>query len=1485
LAGLFASRNDKKNKQSPSQSGGLFSAHLAQQKEQSDIVTSKVTANSRANRNEERLSKQDQTLLAPKVTKTQSKLGVVQPLQNSFKMQPKVNPALKPSNPNVTAFKPVSHNPINALAQQVLGNPVGPTVELPSTGSKKLDNAAHFVGETAGQILQNPAGGTEQLLAKGIGNTAGKLLPKLAPHLLEEGAQLTKPVANTFMQKAAPIAAKAGVSALTGAIENTVAGAGIGQTSGQELGTNAAIGGAFGGAAPLLGKAARSIIGKYRPKSEAPSIPSETINERNPLALPLGREDAARARRAPAQGEGVVTPEYTFKLGAGNDQTHNVISAKNDLKTINEEIRSINQKYGAAVNDEFQYLKSTMDNRGGVTQGFLPMDAEGNAVGRVGRSSNNPKWYRDFYREKGRKPSRKELYILARQRVENGHTDEFGNVTPSWTDENQFHDTLAALNEVKGQLSKSIREVEHPYSITEAKLKSNELAFKRPKSTPTTAKPLTKAPTPQLKSEPIMQRAVQEQPAQIKVSAQQLNKNDSPQKRGFTETLLKSEKPPEEFKEKLKSAYKPLSNQKTLDLANKRINKDAEEATSFVLGSSRFSAEKAAVAQRLIDHYNTQGNYQRAVDVAQKVSEDATKAGQSIQALSMFNRLTPEGVLIHAQRLAKKTNEAIPLGAKEVEVTPEMAAEITGLAKSNQKMTGVEDLSNNVIDILDRAKAGEKLSETDAQELKRFVNESKQFIEETKKPAKAPRPPRVPQQPKDKRIRDNVVSFLNAQEQAAKERLRAKGHRVSSTPLDIWADYAIIGATKMGNNIIKFSDWSEAMVKDIGEHIRPNLHQLYEWSREAFEQTTKKVTAQTIDKAEKLTEKVIKSKELSATEADSLRSLAKKVSGLSGESKRVASQDLQIILQTLEKPSVLKRVSAVQSIGQLLNPKTQVRNALGNELFYRVERLNKLISTPIDIARSKITGGERTVTFRTNNQGEYWKNWMRGLKAGWKGANVNGLETQYDLSSPAFKGKYNPLTYLEKSLGAALKSFDTAAYMRAYNNTIGELATLRAVNEGQKGNKELISKYIREASDNMMDIADEYGKYVTFQDNNVVSKGLVALKKGLNLKQDFGIGDLVLKYPKTPGALLMRALEYSPAGFLRSASILARPFFKKEANTAEVTQALSRAIIGSVGLSGLGYFLLDKGVLTGAASKDKDIRDLQKSAGQGQYQINLSALYRLVKSGFDPASAKLKEGDSLYTYDWMQPVSIAISIGANVRKNIDEGKNKLSGLAGTAYNSLEGGLGTLTEQSVLSGLKRAAEGYPGQTVTDKIMDIISDVPASFVPTVFNQVNQLMDNNKRETYSPKKLEQSLNKASAKVPGLAQKLPQQYDTLGEPKQAYQKNSAFNVLFNPGYSSNYKLSPEAKFIVDLIDESGDQTLAPRAPSKSITVDGKSIKLDGDMYSRYQQLLGEETKSKISKIDPNASLATRTSKTEKALNAAGDKVRGQLKKELKGK
>lgn len=954
----------------------------------------------------------------------------------------------------------------------------------------------------------------------------------------------------------------------------------------------------------------------------------------------------------------------------------------------------------------------------------------------------------------------------------------------------------------------------------------------------------------------------------------------APQQRGFTETLKASEKTPEALKAKLNNEYQPITNLETVKAANERVARDVSNETNRILGTTKFNAEDSVVAQRLIDHYNKQNNYKMSVNIADKIATEATKAGQFIQSLSIYDRLTPEGVLIHARRIANKVNETASKIGKQAEVTPKMAEDIVSLAGVTQKMTGVKDLSSNVIDILERAKAGEKLTSNEASQLERFVKESKQFIKETTKPAK---PPKAPISPKDQRVRDNVASFLDAQEQAAKERLRAKGIRISSTPLDIWADYAVIGAAKMGKGVIKFADWSEQMVKDLGEDIRPQLARLYESSKDAFNLTSKKISRQTISDAEKLTQKVIKDKQLTADEAESLLNLSQRVSELSGDAKRTASQDLQAILQSLDKPSFLRKVASAQTQAQLLNPKTQVRNVLGNELFYRLERINKYVSTPIDIARSKLTGSDRTVTFRTFNQGKYWDNWIKGGSAGARGVNINGLETQFDLASPAFTGKYNPLRYTEKALGASLRSFDNAAYSRAVNKSLGEMATLDAINSGVKPTKEYVQNFIAKADDNVRQLADNYGKYVTFQDNNLLAQGFTKFKRGLNFGLDFGFGDLILKYPKTPASLLMRALEYSPVGFIRSGLQIARPILRNgvEKNPAAVVQGLSRAIIGTFGLSGLGYFLIDKGILTGQASKDKDVRSLQSAAGQGQYQVNLSALERFIKSGFDPKEAKLSEGDLLYNYDWMQPVSVAISLGANTQKSLsgEASKNNFAnGVIGTTYDSISGSVNTLTEQSLLQGLARAAQGTPNQTTMDKIADVLSDVPASFIPTIFNQVKQLTDNTKRETTDPTLLEQTFNKAQAKIPGLASKLPKKYDTLGNEQNHYQSNSAANVFLNPGFASRYKLSDEARMIVDLISETGDESVAPRVPDKKID----TVPLTGEEYSRLSQLQGEFTKKSLGKVKESLSDKSKIKSVRKKLTDSGSKAKKQVLKEF---
>ena len=959
---------------------------------------------------------------------------------------------------------------------------------------------------------------------------------------------------------------------------------------------------------------------------------------------------------------------------------------------------------------------------------------------------------------------------------------------------------------------------------------------------------------------------------------------DGTKQRGFVDTLQESAKPTEEIKQgllsDLRSRYTPISNQETVARANKRVAKDIEEAANYVSSARKYTPEHVATAHRLIDEFQKMGQVSRAVDVAEKLAEQGTKAGQSIQAFSIYNRLSPEGILVHASRIVAKANERITIGAEPVKLTEEIAAKLTDLSTTMQTMNAVKDKANSVIDIVARARTGEKLTDAETVAIKEFINEASRFVGKVK-PFK-PKPV-VEVAP---RIRDNVVKFFDKQEQDALKRIMERKNRVSSTPLDMYGDYVIVGSSRLAKGVVKFSDWAESMVRDLGEEVRPHLEDIYNKAVDKFNLSAKAISHGKLSEVERITNRAIKNQQIAPEEAEALRKIAEQVAGLSGEARIAASQDLQAILQAFERPTIGTKVATAQTIAQLLNPKTTVRNALGNELFYRFERLNKMVAAPIDWARVKLTGGQMAVSFIANSplQGEYWKNWLTGWRAGLRGVNPEGLTTQYDLRPQTFSNKWNPLNYLEKVTGATLKSFDYAAYKRAVGDTLNEMAHLDALRLGLKGEvaKEHIGQFVRAADENVLAIADQYGKYVTFQDNNILSLGMVKLKRGLNFGRNFGFGDLILKYPKTPANLLMRAIEYSPAGFLRSVYILAGPLFKAQPNTAEVINSLSRAIIGTVGLTGLGYFLADKGILTGTKAKDKDVRELQTAAGQGQYRVNVTALQRWALSGFNPSLVDPQENDTLVSYDWAQPVAVSLSIGANALTEQRTAKNSMSGL----YNVAQGGLNTLTEQSLLQGLQRAFETYPGREgVLDKAVDIGVTLPASFVPTLVSQVNQMTDNAKRLISPVPPKEEAVNLAKTKVPGLARDLPIDYTTLGKPKEKFQggSNNLFNVFLNPSFVSKYKPSPEAKLVIDLMNRTGDTMVAPRRPSSSIVIDGERRKLSLEQLSRLQLLVGQETAKRLRGIDAKLSDERKTKAILRALDVAGQKGRGLLKKEIK--
>lgn len=993
-------------------------------------------------------------------------------------------------------------------------------------------------------------------------------------------------------------------------------------------------------------------------------------------------------------------------------------------------------------------------------------------------------------------------------------------------------------------------------------------------------------------------------------------KDQMPNERGFATTLKDSEKTPEEFKNTLDSTYTPLRNVDAVNKANKRIDKSIEGTDSFVMSASKSSPEKVATAGRLIDHYNKTGDFKRSVTIAEKVAKELTEAGQTVQAASIFNRLTPEGALFRVQQRVAELNKAGSKFGQPLEVTEKNAQDIKEAAEAIQSANVSKERASNVIDIMDKLKAKQAITEAEKASVQSFIKDAQQYVRTKEKPIRE-RP--APSEMGERRVKDKVISFLDAQEAAAKARMAARRGQVNSLPLDEYADMAIIVAAKLARGTIKTADIAAELVKDFGESVKPHLASIFDKANDLITQNAKRISKESVSQAERITENYITKNEahISPEDVHFVRGLAKQVSALSGDAKRAASQDLHEVLNSFEKAGIGKKISTVQYIAMLLNPLTQVKNILGNELLYRLSRLSRNLQTPLDMIVS--AGKERTITSRSGPM--QWKNFyeptydyisglFQGAKAGWRGINLEGLTTSYDISGQVFRSKLNPLTYLEKTLGATMKGFDYAAFNRATQQRLREMSYLDALNKGVTGKANIIAhmdKYMVNLDDNIAEIAHEYGKVITLQNKSLLADKLQSFRGGLNhlstvgLTKDFGAGSLVVPFAKTPANLLMRAIEYSPAGFGKAIIQAGKIVLQKDVDLtrADVIQSITDAILGT-GIAGVGIWLASKGVLKGESSSDKDVRELEKLSGLTQYQLNATALQRMMGAmvsgnmkDIDDA-AKIQPLDQLYQYEWAQPSSIPLALGANIVKERQQAA--LNSLKGQTQDSLlkksfdvsMGAMNTLFNTSVLQGLQQAFDFQPGENNKVKafLMNVVKQAPSMFVPSMVGKINQFNDSAVRETYSPDFMQNTLNPSQAKISGEAQKLPQRVNTLGQPEST---DNSFSALFlNPATKTTYSPNPEAKMVLDLMSETGDATVAPRSVPKYITGkdplthQDKKVNLTGAQLTEYQTIVGQETLRLLGKLPDNLSTQAKVKAVVKILAQAGDKGRSEMRKQL---
>ena len=534
--------------------------------------------------------------------------------------------------------------------------------------------------------------------------------------------------------------------------------------------------------------------------------------------------------------------------------------------------------------------------------------------------------------------------------------------------------------------------------------------------------------------------------------------------------------------------------------------------------------------------------------------------------------------------------------------------------------------------------------------------------------------------------------------------------------------------------------------------------------------------------------------------------------------------------------SIVSKISTLQTMAQLLNPKTIIRSLGGNAMFATLENVSQVVATPVDKFLSILTGKRTTTLPNLKTQGS---GFISGLKKGFEETKAGvqlGANTQFDLPrSQVFRGKI--LGGLEKTMNFSLRATDKAAYTSAFDDTMKGL-----LKTGKATEKEAL------------ELANYKGLYRTFQDDNFTTKVFSGLKNVLNeigvkdaSGNKFGLGDFVLKYSKTPANLLNRGLAYTPAGFVRTIFKASEPLFGKKFNQEAFVSSFSRAFTGTTGLVGIGATLAGLGIITPSPSKDKDIRGFQKITGAGNYQINASALKRFVATGFNADSAKMREGDTLVSYDWAQPLAMPLSIGANMSLTKEKTTTGKTLDATSAFlTSLETGISTVQEQPLVTGIKKL---FSGSDLMTGAKEVAKGSLSSFVPTLFKQFNDVIDNTTRETYDPSSIKQAYNLAITKIPFLASKLEPKKTVFGENQEKYLDgtNSIFNVFFNPAFVSKFKKDPETKLIMDIYEQTGETKQFPRVVDKKIKINGEEKTLSTEEFNKFQEYVGQRTKQEL--------------------------------------
>lgn len=481
-----------------------------------------------------------------------------------------------------------------------------------------------------------------------------------------------------------------------------------------------------------------------------------------------------------------------------------------------------------------------------------------------------------------------------------------------------------------------------------------------------------------------------------------------------------------------------------------------------------------------------------------------------------------------------------------------------------------------------------------------------------------------------------------------------------------------------------------------------------------------------------------------------------------GEDKAIRFRDLQDYISNLVPTPLYSKIVAVWKAGLLTGLKTTGVNILANfSHAFGTEVIKDIPAVAVDSVASLFTG-KRTVAFTT-------KEAVAGIKEGFtKG--LRFLKTGYDERNVLNKYDYKKVSFGKSKLAKGLQAYeesifkllgaeDQPFYYGAKARSLYEQAKVEAINKGLNGKeaKTFIDNLIADPTDEMVLYAVADAETAVFQNKTALSEAANHLKKIPGV-------EFILPFSKTPSAVAMQILNYSPVGIIKTVFINAG---KGKFNQRDFSKAFGRGVVGTAILA-LGAYLFRKGMITLNKPTSESERKMWELEGRKANSIKIGNKYRSVQV--------------------LGPAGNLILVGAQFQNAFDKSGSVTEALAKGTW----GGIKSFSEQTYLTGVSTAVESLTDPEKQGE--KFIGSLLSSVIPTVVADVARGTDAKSRRA------ESITQKVIERMPVLRQALEPQVDILG--REVFRKENFLEVLMDSTRPSTEISEPITQEIRRLID-----------------------------------------------------------------------------------